>query len=253
MIRIGLLLLLLWSSVLGAAQVEACLLEPDPGPCEAAIPAWHFDPLTQMCTEFTWGGCEGVVPFATLAACQASGCVGDTLSYPICDSISVTALSFGTWPSGVDHLAILVEPFFTSMVWVAYCGFALSDSNGHLIAAETNETAPNFYGFGSAPGYFEERFLDLEPGVDLQGSPPPFPWTLRLFEGWMAGGGGDLVCEWSWTELDLASDVRPILPTAQEAQPIYFDVLGRAVSPEPGRLLIRRSPNGAVSKVWISE
>ena len=96
MIRIGLLLLLLWSSVLGAAQVEACLLEPDPGPCEAAIPAWHFDPLTQMCTEFTWGGCEGVVPFATLAACQASGCVGDTLSYPICDSISVTALSFGT-------------------------------------------------------------------------------------------------------------------------------------------------------------
>lgn len=56
MIRIGLLLLLLWSSVLGAAQVEACLLEPDPGPCEAAIPAWHFHPLTQMCTEFTWGG-----------------------------------------------------------------------------------------------------------------------------------------------------------------------------------------------------
>jgi hypothetical protein len=53
MIRIGLLLLLLWSSVLGAAQVEACLLEPDPGPCEAAIPAWHFHPLTQMCTEFT--------------------------------------------------------------------------------------------------------------------------------------------------------------------------------------------------------
>lgn len=185
MIRIGLLLLLLWSSVLGAAQVEACLLEPDPGPCEAAIPAWHFDPLTQMCTEFTWGGCEGVVPFATLAACQASGCIGETLSYPICDSISVTALSFGTWPSGVDHLAILVEPFFTSMVWVAYCGFALSDSNGHLIAAETNETAPNFYGFGSAPGYFEERFLDLEPGVDLQGSPPPFldPSALRGVDG----------------------------------------------------------------------
>ena len=143
MIRIGLLLLLLWSSVVGAAQVEACLLQPDPGPCEAAIPAWHFDPLTQMGTEFTWGGCEGVVPFATVAACQASGCVGDTLSYPICDSISVTARSFGTWPSGVDQLAILVT-LFTSMVWVAYCGFALSDSNGHLIAAETNETAPNF-------------------------------------------------------------------------------------------------------------
>ena len=183
MIRCDLLLILLCCGFNGAAQVEACLLEPDPGPCEAAIPAWHFDPLTQMCTEFTWGGCEGVVPFPTLAACQASGCVGDTLSYPICDSISVTALSFGTWPSGVDHLAILVEPFFTSMVWVAYCGFALSDANGHLIAAETNETAPNFYGFGSAPGYPEERFLDLEPGVDLQGSPPPCPGPFASSRG----------------------------------------------------------------------
>ena len=69
----------------------------------------------------------------------------------------------------------------------------------------------------------------------------------------MAGGGGDLVCEWTWTELDLASDVRPILPTEQGAQPSYFDLLGREISPEPGRLLIRRSPNGSVSKVWISE
>ena len=79
------------------------------------------------------------------------------------------------------------------------------------------------------------------------------PWTLRLFEGWMAGGGGDLVCEWTWTELDLASDVRTILPTEQVAKPIYFDLLGRERSPEPGRLLSRRSSNGGVSKVWISE
>ena len=69
----------------------------------------------------------------------------------------------------------------------------------------------------------------------------------------MAGGGGNLVCEWSWTELNLASDVQPTLPIVQEAKPIYFDLLGRERSPEPGRLLIRRSPNGAVSKVWISE
>jgi hypothetical protein len=69
----------------------------------------------------------------------------------------------------------------------------------------------------------------------------------------MAGGGGDLVCEWTWTELDLASDVRTILPTEQVAKPIYFDLLDRERSPEPGRLLIRRSSNGGVSKVWISE
>ena len=193
-----------------------------------------------------------MVPFTTLAACQASGCVGDTLSYPICDSISVTAVSFGTWPSGVDHLAILVEPFFTSMVWVAYCGFALSDANGHLIAAETNETAPNFYGFGSALVISKSGFSTSSLESTCKGT-APFPWTLRLFEGWMAGGGGDLVCEWTWTELDLASDVGLSSPPSRWSNPSTLMWLGREVSPQPGRLLIRRSPNGAVSKVWISE
>ena len=38
MIRCGLLLILLWNCVVGTAQVEACLLEPDPGPCEQPFP-----------------------------------------------------------------------------------------------------------------------------------------------------------------------------------------------------------------------
>ena len=253
MMRRVLLSALLCSALGGASQGDPCLLVPDPGPCEAYIPAWHFDPVTQTCAEFIWGGCDGVVPFQTLAACQAAGCVGDTLDYPVCDSIVVTPVSMGTWPSGVDHVTVLVDVVFDSQVWISYCGFALSDAEGNLIAAESPLTAPNAYGFGGGGGaYSEERFLDLEPGVDLQGSPPPFPWTLRLFEGWMAGGA-DLVCEWTWTELNLTADVplegtdRPDVATG------YFDLLGRPSAPVPGKILIHRSPNGTVRKVWITE
>ena len=244
---------MLWSALSGASQDDPCLLVPDPGPCEAAIPAWHFNPVTQNCAEFFWGGCEGVVPFETLAACQAAGCAGNTLDYPVCDSIVVTPVSLGTWPSGVDHLIVLVDVVFTSQYWIGYAGFALSDAEGHLIAAETSDTAPNAYGFGGGgPAYSEERFLDLEPGVDLQGSPPPFPWTLRLFQGWMAGGA-DLVCEWTWTELNLTAGISLEGANRPDFASGFFDLLGRPSSPVPGQLQIHRSSNGKVRKVWITE
>jgi hypothetical protein len=51
---------------------EACALEPDPGPCEAAFQHWYFDPEVGLCKPFLYGGCDGVVPFQTLADCEAS-------------------------------------------------------------------------------------------------------------------------------------------------------------------------------------
>ena len=51
---------------------EACDLEPDPGPCFAAIQAYYFNQETQTCAAFTWGGCAGVVPFSTLAECESA-------------------------------------------------------------------------------------------------------------------------------------------------------------------------------------
>lgn len=48
-----------------------CTWEPDPGPCDAAIPRYYFDPQSQSCKQFIWGGCDGVVPFETLEACEA--------------------------------------------------------------------------------------------------------------------------------------------------------------------------------------
>jgi hypothetical protein len=47
-----------------------CKLEPNPGPCEAAIIRYYYDQTENKCKEFIWGGCAGVVPFETLQECQ---------------------------------------------------------------------------------------------------------------------------------------------------------------------------------------
>ena len=52
-------------------------LVPDPGPCEAAIPHYYYDPATRMCKEFLWGGCGGVVPFETMEECTAGAPAAD--------------------------------------------------------------------------------------------------------------------------------------------------------------------------------
>ncbi|XP_024146290.1 kunitz-type protease inhibitor 1 [Oryzias melastigma] len=36
-----------------------CTDAPRTGPCRASIPRWYYDPLKQMCTQFTFGGCSG--------------------------------------------------------------------------------------------------------------------------------------------------------------------------------------------------
>ncbi len=51
-----------------------CELEPMVGPCNAAIPRYYFDQEENMCKQFIWGGCAGVVPFETLEECEACEC-----------------------------------------------------------------------------------------------------------------------------------------------------------------------------------
>jgi Kunitz/Bovine pancreatic trypsin inhibitor domain len=37
-----------------------CLYFPDPGPCiPKTAPAWFFDPVSQACQLFVYGGCRG--------------------------------------------------------------------------------------------------------------------------------------------------------------------------------------------------
>lgn len=52
-----------------AALPEACLEKPDSGRCRAAHTRYYFDPGTEQCKAFIWGGCEGHVPFATREEC----------------------------------------------------------------------------------------------------------------------------------------------------------------------------------------
>jgi hypothetical protein len=54
---------------------DLCSLAPEPGPCEAIFTKYYFDKEAKKCKEFSWGGCDGVVPFETLEAfweCECS-------------------------------------------------------------------------------------------------------------------------------------------------------------------------------------
>ena len=231
------------------SQEDACSLLPDPGPCLAAIPAWYFDQDTQSCTQFIWGGCDGVVPFETLESCLAAECSESPGTLSVCDSIEVTAQTVGDATLG--HMEILVHPDYQSPIWIGYAGFALYDSEGSLLAAESVETAPNAFGFdGNVEPHL--RFLEYEPGVDLSVSPAPFPWELRLYEGWMAGNS-ELVCQWTWTETDVPSGVPQIDMTPGNDGNRFFDLMGRPVEPEAGRILLIRSRSGLVRKVCLTE
>ena len=50
----------------------ACFSKPEAGRCRAAIRRFYFDEKSGQCQVFLWGGCEGSVPFKTLAQCQSS-------------------------------------------------------------------------------------------------------------------------------------------------------------------------------------
>jgi len=51
-----------------------CDLEPNPGHCFAAITKYYFDKDDGKCKEFTWGGCNGIVPFDSLEECKECEC-----------------------------------------------------------------------------------------------------------------------------------------------------------------------------------
>jgi hypothetical protein len=54
----------------GTGGSAGCSLPPDPGPCEAAIRRYAFDPPTGLCLPFVYGGCGGNINnFETAEAC----------------------------------------------------------------------------------------------------------------------------------------------------------------------------------------
>ena len=56
------------------SDLEACQLEPDSGPCEAAITKYYFDTDEEKCKSFLYGGCDGTVPFDSMEECLQCEC-----------------------------------------------------------------------------------------------------------------------------------------------------------------------------------
>jgi hypothetical protein len=60
-------------SACGGDVPDLCALPAETGPCDAAIPSYHFDPSTGQCNLFSYGGCEGNANrFATETECLAT-------------------------------------------------------------------------------------------------------------------------------------------------------------------------------------
>ncbi|KKQ37129.1 MAG: Proteinase inhibitor I2 [Candidatus Woesebacteria bacterium GW2011_GWA1_37_7] len=57
-----------------------CYMNPDVGPCKALFKRYYYDINDSKCKEFTWGGCNGVVPFETIEECQTL-CEFDETTY----------------------------------------------------------------------------------------------------------------------------------------------------------------------------
>lgn len=70
-----LLMMLIVSSYAYSGPRERCSLKPDPGLCRAAFTKYFFDPASNSCKAFMWGGCGGTVPFDRYKEC-ASACFG---------------------------------------------------------------------------------------------------------------------------------------------------------------------------------
>ena len=59
------------SSNIATVNTKAfCQLTPNPGPCKGLFTKYYFNPSTGTCQQFSWGGCQGTVPFNTLTECQ---------------------------------------------------------------------------------------------------------------------------------------------------------------------------------------
>tara|TARA_B100001057_G_C22270643_1_gene726806 strand:+ start:304 stop:534 length:231 start_codon:yes stop_codon:yes gene_type:complete len=52
----------------------SCELNPETGPCYAAITKYYYDSEEGKCKEFTYGGCGGTVPFDSMEECLECGC-----------------------------------------------------------------------------------------------------------------------------------------------------------------------------------
>ena len=232
----------------GFAQ-SPCDLEPDPGPCFAAIPAYYFNAESQSCAEFIWGGCNGVVPFITLAACETACGSGGVNPSELCDSIIVSVLSV-VQPELVNPgvVTISMSSIFTTSYTFPYAGFQLMDSEGMILASEELSSAPNVYGIG--PYMNETRYLILPSSL-----PSPFSGQLNLVISLFAGVPQVVACSYpiTWSDSSTAIvDLNNEDVNARSEVECWYDLMGRQLhhGPTPGQLSIALFKDGSRKVVW---
>jgi hypothetical protein len=235
----------------GFAQ-SPCDLEPDPGPCFAAITAYYFDHDSQSCAEFIYGGCAGVVPFWTLEECE-SECTSDTSDVfnpnELCDSI-IVSLSTVIQPElgGSGVITISTSSIFTTSYTFPYAGFQLIDDEGDVVAAEDLSSAPNVYGIG--PYMDETRYLIL-----LSDLPSPFSGQLNLVNHFFAGLP-EVVCSYPFSWSDPSSSIVDLhnheVHSNLEIE-IWYDLMGRQLNhgPIPGQFSIALFSDGSRRIFWL--
>lgn len=65
-------ILLIVSCKKDCINLDRCELIPNEGPCLARLTRYYYDHAEKKCKSFTWGGCDGTVPFETLEECENS-------------------------------------------------------------------------------------------------------------------------------------------------------------------------------------
>ena len=248
-LQLSTLILFAMNGGVGFAQ-SLCELEPDPGPCEAAIPAYYFNQETQSCAEFTYGGCAGVVPFWTLEECE-SECESDGFNpSDLCDSI-IVALSSVIQPElgSVGIITISMSTIFTTSYTFPYAGFQLMDADGLILASEELSSAPNVYGIG--PYMNETRYLILPLSL-----PSPFSGQLNLVNSFFAGFP-EVTCSYPFTWSDPSTSVVDLNNNGGNSNPeikIWYDLMGRQLNngPTSGQFSIALYSDGSRKVVWVN-
>jgi len=232
---------------IGFAQ-SPCDLEPDPGPCFAAIPAYYFNQDSQSCAEFIYGGCAGVVPFWTLEECE-SECESDGFNpSDLCDSI-IVSLSSVIQPElgSVGIITISMSSIFTTSYTFPYAGFQLMDADGLILASEELSSAPNVHGIG--PYMNETRYLILPLSL-----PSPFSGQLNLVNSFFAGFP-EVACSYPFTWSDPSTSVVDLNNNDGNSNPeieIWYDLMGRQLNngPTSGQFSIALYSDGSRKVVW---
>ena len=231
-----------------AFSQSPCDLEPDPGPCFAAIPAYYFNQDTQSCAEFIYGGCAGVVPFWTLEECE-SECPSDGFNpSDLCDSI-IVSLSSVIQPElgSLGIITISMSSIYTTSYTFPYAGFQLMDAEGLILASEELSSAPNVYGIG--PYMNETRYLILPLSL-----PSPFSGQLNLVNSLFAGFP-EVACSYPFTWSDSSTSVVDLNNNGDNSQQeieFWYDLMGRQLNngPTSGQFSIALYSDGSRKVVW---